>query len=55
MAHYGLQPTTNNLGVAHENGDVEQEHFRLKDAIDQAWRVRGSRDVGDAGAYERFL
>jgi hypothetical protein len=55
MAHYGLQPTTNNLGAAHENGDVEQAHFRFKDAVDQALRVRGTRDFADRGAYERFL
>jgi hypothetical protein len=41
MGHYGLEPTTNNLGVAHENGDVEQSHFRFKAAVDQALRVRG--------------
>ncbi len=40
MAHYNLEPTTNNLGVAHENGDVEQEHFRFKEAVDQALRRR---------------
>ena len=28
MRHYGMQPTWNNAGVAHENGDVEQSHFR---------------------------
>jgi hypothetical protein len=55
MAHYGLQPTTNNLGVAHENGDVEQEHFRFKQAVDQALRARGSRDFVDRAAYARFL
>src|SRR5438445_4797728 len=55
MAHYNLEPTTNNLGVAHENGDVEQEHFRFKDAVDQAMRVRGSRDFADRGNYDRFL
>ena len=55
MAHYHLEPTTNNLGVAHENGDVEQEHFRFKDAVDQALRVRGSRDFANRGAYDRFL
>src|SRR5919197_1187420 len=55
MAHYGLDPTTNNLGVAHENGDVEQEHFRFKEAVDQALRVRGGRDFADRGAYDRFL
>jgi len=51
MAHYGLEATTNNLGVAHENGDVEQEHFRFKQAVDQALRVRGSRDFADRGLW----
>jgi len=55
MQHYGLEPTTNNLGVAHENGDVEQSHFRFKDAVDQALRVRGSREFADRSAYTRFL
>jgi Mu transposase, C-terminal domain len=55
MRHYGLEPTTNNLGVAHENGDVEQSHFRFKDAVDQALRVRGSRDFADRATYTRFL
>jgi hypothetical protein len=55
MAHYNLEPTTNNLGVAHENGDVEQEHRQFKRAVDQALRVRGSRDFADRGAYDRFL
>jgi len=55
MAHYGLEPTTNNAGVAHENGDVEQAHHRFKEAVDQALRVRGSRDFADRAAYERFL
>jgi hypothetical protein len=55
MAHYGMQPTWNNTGVAHENGDVEQSHFRFKEAVDQALRVRGSRDFADRRAYEAFL
>src|SRR6059058_5386907 len=55
MAHYGMQPTWNNTGVAHENGDVEQSHHRFKQAVDQALRVRGSRDFADRRAYEAFL
>jgi hypothetical protein len=55
MAHYGMEPTTNNLGVAHENGDVEQAHFRFKQAVDQALRVRGSREFPDRATYARFL
>jgi len=55
MLHYGLEATTNNLGMAHENGDVEQEHRQFKRAVDQALRVRGGRDFGDRAAYARFL
>jgi transposase len=55
MAHYGIQPSANTAGMAHQNGDVEQSHFRFKQAVDQALRVRGSRDFADRGAYERFL
>ncbi len=55
MAHYGMEPTTNNLGEAHENGDVEQAHFRFKQAVDQALRVRGSREFADREAYRHFL
>jgi len=55
MNHYGMQPTWNNVGVAHENGDVEQSHFRFKQALDQALRVRGSRDFVDQTSYQRFL
>ena len=55
MAHYGMQPTWNNTGVAHENGDVEQSHHRFKEAVDQALRARGSRDFASRAAYEHFL
>jgi transposase len=55
MAHYGMQPTWNNTGVAHENGDVEQSHHRFKEAVDQALRVRGYRDFASRSAYEHFL
>jgi hypothetical protein len=53
--HYGLVPTTNNAGEAHENGDVEQAHYRFKQAVDQALRVRGSREFADRASYARFL
>lgn len=55
MRHYGMEPTTNTLGVAHENGDVEQVHRRCKEALDQALRVRGSRDFVDRTTYTQFL
>jgi transposase len=55
MHHYGMSPSTNNPGEAHENGDVEQAHFRFKQAVDQALRVRGSRDFVDRTAYATWL
>jgi len=55
MQHYGMQPTWNNTGVAHENGDVEQSHHRFKQAVDQALRVRWCRDFASRSAYEHFL
>jgi hypothetical protein len=55
MAHYGMQPTKNNVTIAHENGDVEQSHHQFKRAVDQALRVRASRDFPSREAYERFL
>ncbi len=54
-AHYGMQPTKNNVSIAHENGDVEQSHHQFKKAVDQALRVRTSRDFPSREAYERFL
>ena len=32
-AHYGMQPTRNNRGVAHENGAIESQHGHLKRAL----------------------
>lgn len=55
MAHYGMQPTWNNVSIAHENGDVEQSHHRFKPAVDQALQVRSSRDFASRAAYEHFL
>ena len=55
LRHYGLEPTINNAGASHENGDVEQAHFRFKQAVDQALRVRGSREFPDRASYARFL
>ncbi len=55
MAHYGMRPTTNNAGEAHENGDVEQAHYRFKQAVDQTLRVRGTRDFASRAVYGRFL
>ncbi len=53
--HYGMQPTTNNLGVSHENGAIEAPHGSLKRRIDQAIKIRGSNDFPSRRAYREFL
>lgn len=53
--HYGMIPSRNNKGVAHENGAIEGPHGHLKRAIEDALIMRGSRDFGDLDAYRRFI
>jgi hypothetical protein len=53
--HYGMTPSRNNKGVAHENGAIEGPHGHLKRAIEDALIMRGSRDFGDLDAYRRFI
>jgi len=55
MRHYGMEPTRNNRGVAHENGSIESSHGHLKKAIEDALLLRGSRDFADLAAYRRFI
>jgi hypothetical protein len=54
-AHYGMTPTRNNKGVAHENGSVESSHGHLKSAIKDALLMRASADFADLPAYRRFV
>jgi plasmid stability protein len=53
--HYGMEPTRNNRGVAHENGSIESPHGHLKQAIEDALLLRGSRDFDTLDAYRRFI
>ena len=55
LAHYGLQAQAIRPRQAHENGDVEQSHYRFKQAVDQSLMLRGSRDFATRGDYEAFL
>jgi hypothetical protein len=54
-AHYGMEPTRNNRGIAHENGSIEAPHGHLKQAIEDALLLRGSRDFDSLDAYRRFI
>ena len=55
LGHYGLWSTRINPGQSHENGVAEQGHYRLKDAIDQALMLRGSRDFNTVDHYADFV
>jgi transposase len=55
MAHYGVEADRNTPGRAHENGSVEQAHYRFKRAVEQALLVRGTREFTDRASYEAFL
>ena len=55
VAHYGMTPTRNNPGVAHENGSIEGPHGHLKKVIEDELLLRGSRDFADLDAYRRFI
>jgi transposase InsO family protein len=55
MRHYGMTPSRNNPGVAHENGSIESPHGHLKRALEDALLLRGSRDFDDLDAYRRFI
>src|SRR5204862_6544805 len=54
-AHYRMEPTRNNRGLAHENGSIESPHGHLKRAIEDALLLRGSRDFDTLEAYRRFV
>jgi hypothetical protein len=55
MMHYGLEAQAIQPRQANENGDVEQSHYRFKQAVDQALMLRGSRDFAGRGDYQTFL
>jgi transposase InsO family protein len=55
LTHYGLKPSKNSPGRAHENGDVESAHGGLKGVVDQRLRLRGSRAFVSLDAYRAFL
>jgi len=55
LDYYGLNGCKTNPDSPHENGDVEQRHYRFKKAVDQALLLRGSRNFVDRREYDQFL
>ena len=54
-AHYGMTPSRNNPGIAHENGSIESAHGHLKRALHDELLLRGSRQFEDLVGYRRFV
>ena len=54
-AHYGMTPSRNNRGIAHENGAIESAHGHLKSALRDALALRGSADFDDLDDYRRLV
>ena len=55
LDHYGAKSTRIKPGEAHENGVAEKGNDLLKTALDQALKLRGSRDFPDVDAYVAFV
>jgi len=55
LRFYGVVGEKIQAGEAHENGDVEQRHYRLKRAVEQELMLRGSRDFASDADYGQFL
>jgi hypothetical protein len=55
MDHYSLTGEKTNASSPHENGDVEQSHYRFKQSLDQALLLRGSRDFEHVDKYLAFV
>ena len=54
VTHFGMVPSRNNRGVAHENGAIESRHGHVKKRIAQALLLRGSAGFDDLEAYRAF-
>jgi hypothetical protein len=55
LDHYGLRSTRIRPGESHENGVVEQRHYRTKRALAQALVLRGSSDFDSLDDYRAFV
>jgi hypothetical protein len=55
LGHYGVGGHRINVRKPHENGDVESSHGHFKDALDQALRLRTSRDFASVDEYMAFV
>ena len=52
---YGMEAERINPGRPQENGSIEARHGHFRDRLDQALRLRGSRDFASIAAYGSFV
>jgi hypothetical protein len=55
LNHYNLKGHKTQPGRPNENGDIEQRHYRFKEALDQSLMLRGTRDFSSREEYAGFL
>lgn len=55
LKHYGIKGEKIRAGEAHENGDIEQRHYRFKRAVEQELLIRGSRNFKNREEYSEFI
>lgn len=55
LDHYDLRSTRIQPGESHENGVVEQRHYRTKSTLAQALLLRGSADFSSEASYRSFV
>ncbi len=55
IKHYNIEGQRIQTGKPNENGDIEQRHNRLKNAMKQSLILRCSRDFSSRVEYEIFL
>lgn len=53
--HYGMRPTRNNPGQAHENGAIECANGSFKRRLSQALKLRGSCHFASRAQYQAFV
>lgn len=54
-SHYGLRATRCNPGQSNENGSIESRNNSLKNALEQALCLRGTRSFDTRADYETFV
>jgi transposase InsO family protein len=54
-ADYGMRASRSNPGASHENGAIEARQGTLKERLDQALLLRGSRSFATLEQYRQFV